>query len=182
MISPIFLTGTFYVLTLMRHIILTRWVWQMFKSSLERLMYLFTVEVCIAICLSYPTAPGSWTVVIYMGINLLYVVSKPSMFYMLCPGATTTRSIIILYACVNIDNKQNIFAHVYLSAKPYVLYQISLRSKKQSFLFWNSSIMHLLCVNKVSESCFLSSDKRNETLHVITNDLMLTMESTVANQ
>ena len=65
-----------------------------FGDSFARLMFSFTVEVCIAIFVSYPEAPVSFTIAINIEINILSMVFKPPPTYLPCPGDTKPQSII----------------------------------------------------------------------------------------
>ena len=54
-------------------------------------------------------------------------------------------------------------AHIYFSAQPSVFSHIVINVDVSTFFY--SSIKRFLCEVVVAESCLLSSDKKNETMH-----------------
>ena len=127
-----------------------------FFYSLLRLMSLDKIDLCIAVWFLYTFAPVSFTVVNKMDRNLLKVSFNPLNTSLTCPGSPAPWSMIALYACANIDNKYNLISYLYWSAQPYVFSHIVSRYTKQVFMFCNISIICLMCVDVVAESCLLS--------------------------
>ena len=54
---------------------------------------------------------------------------------------------------------------MYCSAQPSVFYYILPNDVVNTFLSLRNDIKCLMCAVVVAESCFLSQDKNNETLH-----------------
>ena len=134
-ISPLLLSVTFSILTLMHHTIFTWWVRKMFLNSLLRRVYLLTVEVCISICVPSSASPGSFYVFVNIDRNRFSVVFKTLTTSLLFPGDPTPWSMITLYACAKIDIKYSTVAHLYCSIQPYIFSQIVIISAKHIFLF-----------------------------------------------
>ena len=76
-----------------------------------------------------------YKVVINIEMNLLLVLFKPSTTSMPFYGDLTPLSIMMLYACANIDNKYSTVAQHYCSAQPSLFYYIVLVLENNTFLF-----------------------------------------------
>ena len=95
----------------------------------------------------YPLKPGSYTVAINLKINLLSVSLRPSTTSLPCPGALAPRSIIILQACDNIDNKYITVAHPQCSEQSYLFFHIVLKLETiMGRLFNHSMVFFCVCL------------------------------------
>ena len=81
-----------------------------------------------------------------------------------CPIYPTLQSITILYVWDNIDDKYNAVARLYLSSHPYVFSQSNF-FVVNTFLFYNSSIILLLCAAVFEE--FFSIIQRKRIKHCL---------------
>ena len=122
------LVGLFYIIDLIHHTIFT---WY----SIEIFIYLFTIEVFIAICVSCPATLVSCTVIINIDRNILYVAFKKSSTNLTCPGAPTPQSIIISYSCAVIYSKYITVAHLYFSAQLFIFSHMVLISENKLSIF-----------------------------------------------
>ena len=141
------------------------WYERYFWNSFEILMSFFTVEVCIAIYLPYPDAPGSCTFFINMRINVLSVAFKLPMNSLSCPGAPTLWSMRTLYMSSNINSKYNSVAYLYLLAQPSVLSQIVLIYKNKLSVLQQFNIVFTVCV--CSDSILFAAIRPKQIKHCI---------------
>ena len=86
----------------------------------------------------------------YSNYKLAFNLIKPSTTSLPSPGDPTTRSIMILYMCANIDNKYSVVALQYCSVQLYFFTYILIISEKDTVIFCNSSIICLLCLAVVT--------------------------------
>ena len=70
--------------------------------------------------------------------------------------------------------------HLYCSAQTSVFSQIVLRFVTISYMFCNSSIVRLLCVDVVVLSCLLLSKIKSETQYDVSNHLIKEIQLAVA--
>ena len=88
-ISKLSFAGSFSILNLIYYTIFHDGSERFFWNYIAILMPVFTVEVCISICVSYTTTLVIFTVVVNIEKNCLPVEFKPSMKYLPCTGGPT---------------------------------------------------------------------------------------------
>ena len=121
---------------------------------------LFCVQEFIRICESNVLDTVSWTLYINWYIKWFPMAVRLSTTSLSCPGALIPQSNIIYWPWDKTDMRYSYVAHIYCSAQPSVFSHIVLNVDVSNC--FNSSIKSFLCAVVVTESCFLSSDKKKK--------------------